>query len=88
MHKGEVALRVLAPVTVKERDQLTGEEIDERRVFFKTAFVFDLSQTVVLDGAESTPLDPPRQPLTGDSHAHLLVPLRAFAESLGVLGLV
>jgi hypothetical protein len=29
------------------------------------------------------PLHPPREPLTGDSHAHLLVPLQAFAESVG-----
>jgi hypothetical protein len=83
VRKGEVALRILAPMPVKERDQVTGEETDERRVFFKTAFVFDVSQTVVLDGAEPMPLEPPRQPLTGDSHGHLLAPLRGFAESLG-----
>jgi antirestriction protein ArdC len=41
VRKGETALRILAPVAVKERDQLTGEESDEPRVFFKTAFVFD-----------------------------------------------
>ena len=29
------------------------------------------------------PLEPPTEPLTGDSHAHLLEPMRAFAESLG-----
>jgi hypothetical protein len=28
-------------------------------------------------------LQPPRQPLTGDSHAYLLEPLEGFAESLG-----
>jgi hypothetical protein len=28
-------------------------------------------------------LEPPHQPLTGDSHAHLLAPLCRFAESLG-----
>jgi antirestriction factor ArdC-like protein len=83
VRKGETALRILAPITVKERDELTGEENDERRVLFKTAFVFDISQTEVLDGAEPAPLDPPHQPLTGDSHAHLLAPLQRFAESLG-----
>jgi hypothetical protein len=41
VRKGETALRILAPVTVKERDKLSGEESDERRVVFKTAFVFD-----------------------------------------------
>jgi hypothetical protein len=28
-------------------------------------------------------LEPPHEPLTGDSHAHLLAPLCGFAESLG-----
>ena len=83
VRKGETALRILAPVTVKERDTLSGEESDERRVFFKTAFVFDISQTDVLPGTEPVALEPPHQPLTGDSHAHLLAPLRRFAESLG-----
>lgn len=83
VRKGEVALRVLAPVTVKDRDEQPGEETDQRRVFFKTAFVFDVSQTTVLDGAQPAPLEAPHQPLTGDSHAHLLTPLRRFAESLG-----
>jgi hypothetical protein len=82
VRKGEAALRILAPVTVKERDQLTGEQTD-RRVFFKTAFVFDVSQTDILPGAEPVALEPPHEPLTGDSHAHLLTPLRRFAESLG-----
>ena len=83
VRKGEVALRILAPVSVKDRDRLSGEETDERRVFFKTAFVFDVSQTEIRDGAEPVALEPPHQPLTGDSHAHLLAPLQAFAESLG-----
>jgi len=83
VRKGEVALRILAPVSVKERDRVTGEETDERRVFFKTAFVFDVSQTEIREGAELVELEPPHQPLTGDSHAHLLTPMVAFAESLG-----
>lgn len=83
VRKGEAALRILAPVTVKERDQLPGEPTDQRRVFFKTAFVFDVSQTDVLPGAEPVALEAPHEPLTGDSHAHLIAPLRRFAESLG-----
>lgn len=83
VRKGEAALRILAPVTVKERDQLSGDQTDQRRVFFKTAFVFDVSQASVLPGAEPAALEPPHEPLTGDSHAHLLVPLCRFAESLG-----
>jgi hypothetical protein len=69
------------PIIVKDRDQLTGEESDERRVFFKTAFVFDISQTDILPGVEPVALEPPHQPLTGDSHAHLLTPQCRFAES-------
>ncbi len=83
VRKGEGALRILAPVTVKERDRSTGEETDERRVFFKTAFVFDVSQTEVLDGVEPVALEAPCEPLTGDSHAHLIAPMVAFAGSLG-----
>jgi hypothetical protein len=37
VRKGETALRILAPIPVKDRKKLTGEESDERRVFFKTA---------------------------------------------------
>jgi N-terminal domain of anti-restriction factor ArdC len=84
VRKGEVALRILAPVrvTMKQRDEHQ-EDADRRRVFFKTAFVFDVSQTEVRDSAEAVELEPPSEPLTGDSHRHLLAPLRAFAESLG-----
>jgi hypothetical protein len=52
-------------------------------VFFKTAFVFDVSQTEIRNGAEPAALEPPREPLTGDSHAHLLAPPEVLAESLG-----
>lgn len=38
---------------------------------------------VVRGGVEPTPLEPPSQPLTGDSHAHLIAPTVKFAESLG-----
>jgi hypothetical protein len=80
--RGVTALRILAPVTVKERDE-RGGETGERRVFFKTAFVFELSQTDPLPGVEPVSLEPPSEPLTGDSHAHLLQPIQCFAESLG-----
>jgi len=82
VRKGEHALRILAPVTVKQRDKLS-DEADERRVFFKTTFVFDVSQTDAIPGVEPAPLQPPCEPLTGDSHAHLLAPLVEFAASLG-----
>ncbi len=82
VRKGENALRILAPITVKQRDKLS-DETEERRVFFKTTFVFDVSQTDPISGVEPAPLQPPCEPLTGDSHAHLLAPLVEFAASLG-----
>jgi hypothetical protein len=82
VRKGEMALRIFAPLTVSERDQ-RGQETGERRVFFKTAFVFELSQTEPLPGPEVLPLEPPSQPLSGDSHAHLIEPLRFLASSIG-----
>ncbi|MGO9754926.1 MAG: ArdC family protein [Solirubrobacteraceae bacterium] len=84
VRKGEVALRILAPVpvAVKERRE-DDEDPGQRRVFFKTVFVFDVSQTEIRDGAEPAELEPPREPLKGDSHAYLLAPLEAFAGSLG-----
>jgi N-terminal domain of anti-restriction factor ArdC len=82
VRKGETALRILAPVTVKERDA-HGAETGERRVFFRTAFVFELSQTEPLPGIEPVPLEPPSQPLSGDSHGHLLEPLEHFARTFG-----
>jgi hypothetical protein len=83
VRQGETALRILAPVPLKQHDEQTGEESEQRRVLFRTAFVFDVSQTEVLDGAAPRELEAPHQPLTGDSHAHLLAPMRGFAESLG-----
>ena len=81
--KGETAIAIVAPLPVKERDRVSGEETGETRVLFKTVFVFDREQVAPIDGVEQAPLQPPSQPLTGDSHAHLIAPLRAFTESLG-----
>jgi antirestriction protein ArdC len=82
VRKGETALRIFAPMTVKERDG-HGAETGERMVLFKTAFVFDVSQTEPLAGVEPVALEPPRVPVDGDSHAHLLVPLEQLAEEIG-----
>jgi hypothetical protein len=80
---GEKAIRILAPIPLRERDPETGEKTDETRVLFKAVSVFDRSQVDPLPSGQPTPLEPPCQPLSGDSHAHLLAPLTAFAESLG-----
>jgi hypothetical protein len=74
--KGEKAIRI-APLPVKERDRTTGEI----GVLFKTVFVFDRAQVAPIDGVEQAPLEPPREPLTGDSHAHLLAPSLGFTVS-------
>ena len=80
--KGEKAIRILAPVTVKQRDE-HGEETGEKKVFFRTVPVFDVSMTDPLPGKEPVPLAPPSQPITGDSHHHLIAPLVAHAAELG-----
>jgi hypothetical protein len=77
VRKGEHAIRILAPMTVKERDD-HGEETGERVIFFRAVAVFDIAQT---DG-EPLP-EPPSEPITGDSHERYIEPLRAHARSLG-----
>ena len=47
--------------------------------------VFDRSQVAPIDGTSQAPLEPPRDPLTGDWRAHLIDPMRVFAESLGIV---
>lgn len=80
--KGSKAIYILAPVTVKDRDA-GADETGEKRTFFRAVPVFDVSQTEVLPGMEPVPLTPPSEPITGDSHAHLLTPLEGLAAELG-----
>ena len=82
VRKGEKAIGILAPVTVKDRDE-HGDETGEKRVFFRTVNVWDASMTEPLPGREPVPLTPPSQPITGDSHRHLIAPLIAHAAELG-----
>ncbi len=82
VRKGEQAIRILAPVTVKQRDE-QGEDTGEKKVFFRTVPVFDVSMTDVLPGKDPVPLTPPSQPITGDSHGHLIPRLIAHAQQLG-----
>jgi hypothetical protein len=79
--KGE-GIRILAPVTVKDRDE-HGEETGGKRVFFKAVTVWDVSGTDPLPGKEPVPLAPPAEPITGDSHHHLIARLIAHAAELG-----
>jgi antirestriction protein ArdC len=77
VRKGERSIRIMAPMSVKERDE-TGDETGERVIFFRAVPVFDVSQT------EGDPLpEPPCEPITGDSHARYIDQLEAHARSLG-----
>jgi hypothetical protein len=82
VRKGEQAIRILAPVAVKQRDE-HGHETGEKKVFFRTVPVFDVGMTDPLPGTEPVPLTPPSQPITGDSHHDLIAPLISHAAALG-----
>ena len=77
VRKGERAIRILAPMTMKERDTRDAET-GESFTIFRAVPVFDIAQT---DG-EALP-QAPREPITGDSHAHYVPTLEAFAGSIG-----
>jgi antirestriction protein ArdC len=89
VRKGETGIRIFAPVTSHcrtDEPEQPGEESQnqERRVVgFRVACVFDVSQTDPLPNVEPAPLEPPSQPVTGDSHIHLLPQLEAYAQALG-----
>ncbi len=85
VRKGEHAVWIFAPMPTRRRNSDTGAETDEEqpRVRFRAVPVFDRAQVDPLDDRQPAPLEPPSEPLTGDSHAHLLEPATAFASSLG-----
>jgi N-terminal domain of anti-restriction factor ArdC len=90
VRKGERGIRIAARVTAKKPDPTAeapereqSEERERRPVRFTTVAVFGLSQTDPLPGVEQLPVEPPCEPLTGDSHAHLLEPLGELATQLG-----
>lgn len=77
VRKGEKSIAIMAPRTYKERDEDTGEIV--RRVYFRSVPVFDIAQT---DG-DPLPEPPAHGEVTGDTHAHYLPVLTAFAQSIG-----
>ncbi len=83
VRKGEKAIRILAPRLITKRDEATDELVGKRCVGFLDVAVFDISQTEPCEDAEPLPLEPPSEPITGDSHGHLITPLQAFATELG-----
>jgi hypothetical protein len=78
-----MSMTVVAPMAIKERDRATSEGTGQTITLFKGVSVSDAQQIQPLPSGQPTPLQPPDQPLTGDSHAHLIAPAIAFAESLG-----
>jgi len=92
VRKGERGLRIYAPMRFKadevERAKPTGAagqaEKAKSRIGFRLTSVFDVSQTDPLPDTDPVPLSPPASgDVEGDSHAHLLDPLVAFAQSIG-----
>jgi hypothetical protein len=89
VRKGESAIRILAPMSVRDRGGEAGEVPSEgegeqpTRTVFRAVPVFDVSQTDPLPGAEPVPLTTPSQPIEGDTHTHLLTPLKRLAGELG-----
>lgn len=86
VRKGEKAIRILAPMSVRRENAAQAEATDEggesRRTVFRAVAVFDVAQTEPLPGTDLVPLDPPSQPISGDSHSHLLAPLQQLAGEL------
>ncbi len=77
VRRGEKGISILAPMTYKEKDG-DGDETGDVRTFFRVVHVFDVSQT------RGDPLpEPPREPITGESHADLLPGLEAYASGIG-----
>jgi N-terminal domain of anti-restriction factor ArdC len=89
VRKGERAIRILAPMSVRRREteqaggNVTDESERQRRTVFRAVSVFDVSQTEGLPGTEPVSLDSPSQPVQGDTHAHLLPALEQLAVELG-----
>jgi hypothetical protein len=88
VRKGEKAIRIFAPVRYRRAadesdEQPAGTENEPQVTGFRLACVFDVSQTEPLPGVDPAPLDPPRAPIEGDTHCHLLEPLVRHAGQLG-----
>ena len=89
VRKGERGLRIFAPMSVLQHtdpDNAAPNAEDgepQRRTMFRAVSVFDVSQTDPLPDTEPVPLEPPSEPINGDSHAHLLPQLELLAGELG-----
>src|SRR4051812_19568868 len=79
--KGEKAIRIIAPAYYKkkQRDEQTGEEVEKQVPFFRSASVFDYSQT---DGAPLPEIPVPV--LDSEAGAELYVQLEGVALTEGL----
>lgn len=90
VRKGERGIRIWAPCPpskkkIREWKKKGADPRAKPHTFFRLVAVFDCSQVDPLPEFPGGPADlepPSLQPITGDSLAHLLDPLRAFAASI------
>jgi antirestriction protein ArdC len=90
VRRGEHGILIWAPCRPSRRKirewEATGADPKERpRTFFRLATVFDRSQVDALPDfpGGAAPLEPPREPVEGDSLAWLFEPLCDFGELIG-----
>jgi antirestriction protein ArdC len=91
IRKGEHGIRIWAPCPPSKEKirkwKEEGADPDERpRPFFRHVSVFDRSQVDPLSEFPGGPVDltpPASEPISGDSLAHLLDPLKGLARSIG-----
>lgn len=82
VRKGEKAIRILAPIRPRRNENRS--DLEEQPVTrFRSVAVFDVSQTGPRPGHDPVSLQPPCEPVSGDSHAHLLPALGDLANELG-----
>lgn len=82
VRKGETAIRILAPIVARKKDEPKGD-IEKKPIGFRAVPVFDASQTEPLPGHDPVPLELESQPISGDSHQHLIPTLQTHAAKLG-----
>jgi hypothetical protein len=80
VRKGERGIRIYARLTPKPPDHTrdAAHAEPDRQDDHRPRYMTD-----PIPGRDQLPLQPPCQPLTGDTHGHLLDPLRRFANELG-----
>lgn len=78
--KGCRPIWILAPSKRKDKHQLdpeTGKPVE--RIFFRGVKVFDVADTAPIPGETPVPIEPPSEPIEGNSHQKWIIPLRMYA---------